>query len=166
MSWTLVGSIAQFFGSTALVISLLYLANQVRFARLAAADTSRAARAAGVREVDLTMVNSRELRKNWLEASNLQPIYEELAATMNLSVEAALQVDTVCQCWMRLHWGHYKSITTDDDLEDLERLVSVFYSAPPMVHSWDKSPYGRAAYDVGFVRFVDQAVARRADSHG
>lgn len=163
MSWDLIRSTAQFLGSTALVISLIYLAIQIRFARLAAADTSRAARAAGVREIDLTMVNSAELRKNWLAASDLTSVYEELGAEMNVDVEAALQVDTVCQCWMRLHWGHYKSITTPDDLEDLERLVSVFYSVPPMVHSWERSPYGKAAYDADFVQFVDNAVTKRAN---
>ena len=114
--------------------------------------------------MDLAMVNSQALRRNWLEASNLQPIYEELGERMNLDVEAALQVDTVCQCWMRLHWEHYKSIATEDDLAELKHLVSLFYSVPPMIHCWDKSPYGRAAYDADFVHFIDHAVATRAGS--
>jgi hypothetical protein len=63
----------------------------------------------GVREIDLTMVNNSELRENWLKSSDLNSIYEELGSQMNVSVEGALQVDTVCQCWMRLHWGQYKS---------------------------------------------------------
>ena len=113
-------------GVIVIVISLLYLALQIRFARLAAADTSRTARAIGVREIDLTMVNNAELRKNWLKSSNLIPIYQELGSQLNLSVEEALQVDTVCQCWMRLHWGQFKSITTPEDLNDLESLISVF----------------------------------------
>ena len=160
MNWDTVLAISETVGVIAVVISLLYLSYQVRFARLTAADTSRTARAMGVREIDLTMVNNSELRENWLKSSDLNSIYEELGSQMNVSVEGALQVDTVCQCWMRLHWGQYKSITTPDDLKELERLVSVFYSVPPMLNCWRKSPYGSKIFDEDFVRFVEGAISK------
>lgn len=121
MNWDAISAISEAVGVVAIVISLLYLAFQIKFARLATADTSRTARAIGVREIDLTMVNSSELRANWLKSSNLIPRYEELGSQLNLSVEQTLQVDTICQCWMRLHWRQFKSITTPDDLKDLEQ---------------------------------------------
>lgn len=160
VNWDAISAVSEAVGVIVIVISLLYLALQIRFARLAAADTSRTARATGVREIDLTMVNNAELRKNWLKSSDLNPTYEKLSSQLNLSVEEALQVDTVCQCWMRLHWGQFKSITTPEDLKDLESLISVFYLSPPMKNCWVESPYGKATYDAEFVKFVDDAVSK------
>ena len=160
MNWIAIATISEIIGVIALVISLLYLAFQVRFARLAAADTSRTARAIGIRELDLAVVNNSELRENWIMSSDLKSIYETLGSEMNVSVDSALQVDTLCQSWMRLHWGQYKSITTPGDLEDLERLVSLFYSVPPMLNCWRKSPYGSKVFDDDFVRFVEGAISK------
>lgn len=160
MNWEVTSTVLQTAGEVAVVISLLYLALQVRFARLAAADTSRTARAIGIRELDLAMVNNSELRENWIKSSDLKSIYEELGSELNVSVDSALQVDTLCQSWMRLHWGHYKSITTPEDLKDLERLVSVFYSVPPMLSCWRRGPYGSKNFDEDFVRFVEGAISK------
>lgn len=52
MNWNVVSAISEVVGVIVIVISLLYLAFQIRFARLAAADTSRMARVIGVREID------------------------------------------------------------------------------------------------------------------
>ncbi len=160
MNWDAISAISETVGVIAVVISLLYLAFQIRFARLAAADTSRTARSIGVRENVLAMVNNSELRENWIKSSDLKSIYEVLGSEMNVSVDSALQVDTLCQSWMRLHWGQYKSITTSEDLKDLERLVSVFYSGPPMLNCWRKSPYGSVVFDEDFVRFVEGAISK------
>ncbi len=161
MNWNAISAISEVIGVITIVISLLYLAFQVRFARLAAADTTRSARAVGVRELDLAMVDNRELRENWLKSSNLTPTYEALGLQLNLTVEEALQVDTLCQSWMRLHWGQHKSITTPEDLHDLEALVSEFYSVPPMLNCWRKSPYGSKVFDQGFVSFVEDAIVKK-----
>ena len=163
MNWVAISAIAEAIGVIAVVISLLYLAFQIRFARLAAADTSRTARAIGIREMDLTMVNNPELRKNWLKSSDLNRIYQAMSSEMNVSVEGALQIDTLCQSWMRLHWGHFKSITTTEDLQELERLVSVFYSAEPMLSCWRNSPYGKNVYDEEFIQFIENAI-KKCDS--
>ena len=160
MNWTVFSAIAEAIGVLAVVISLLYLAFQIRFARIAAADTSRTARAIGIREIDLTMVNNGELRENWLKSSDLNSLYKVMATEMDINIDGALQVDTLCQCWMRLHWGHYRSITTPKDLQELESLVSAFYSRPPMSISWKNSPYGKQAYDKDFIGFIENAIAK------
>jgi len=166
MDWEVISAVTEAVGVFAVVVSLLYLAFQVRFARLAAADSSRTARAIGIREIDLTTVNNPELRQNWIKASNLRSTYEKLGSELNLSVDAALQVDTICQSWMRVHWGQYKSITTAGDLDELERLVSVFYTSPPMLNCWKTSPYGQNVYDKEFVRFIEDAISKRTSSKG
>jgi len=161
MNWDAISAISQTAGGIAVVISLLYLAFQVRFARLAAADTSRTARSIGVRENVLAMTNNSELRENWMKSSDLKSTYEMLGTEMNVSADGAIQVDNMCQCWMWLHWGQYKSIKTPADLKELENIVSLFYSASPMLDCWRKSPYGSAVFDEDFVRFVDGAVSKR-----
>ncbi len=160
MNWDAVVAISEMVGVAAVVISLLYLAFQIRLTRLAAADASRTARSIGVRENVLAMVNNSELRENWIGSSGLDSRYEVLASEMNLSTDGAIQVDNMCQCWMWLHWGQYKSIKTQADLEELENIVSLFYSVSPMLDCWRKSPYGSVVFDEDFVRFVESAVSK------
>ena len=74
MNWDVISAITEAVGVIAVVISLLYLAFQIRFARLAVADTSRTARAVGVRENIHAMVNNSELRENWMKSSNLESV--------------------------------------------------------------------------------------------
>lgn len=164
MNWDALSAISEIVSGVAVFISLLYLAFQVRFARLAAADTSRTARSIGVRENVLAMANSSELCKNWMKSSGLNSKYEMLGAEMDISADGAIQVDNMCQCWMWLHWGQYKSIKTEADLEELENIVSAFYSVPPMLNCWRNSPYGREIFDEKFVQFVEDAISKK--KHG
>ena len=161
MNWETVSAIFQTASEVAVIISLLYLAFQIRFARLLAADTSRTARAIGVRDNVRSMANNSDLCENWMKSSGLESEYEALGAEMNLSADGAIQVDNMCQCWMWLHWGQYKSIKTQADLEELENIVSVFYSVPPMLNCWRESPYGSRVFDEEFVRFVEGAISKK-----
>ena len=160
MNWDAISAISETASGIAVVISLLYLAVQVRFARLAAADVSRTARSIGVRENVLAMANNSELCKNWMESSGLDSAYKQLGNEMNVSAEGAIQVDNMCQGWMWLHWGQFKSIKNRSDLEELENIVSVFYSAPPMLNCWRKSCYGKRVFDKEFVQFVEGAISK------
>ncbi len=160
MNWNAIIAIAEIVGVIAVVISLLYLAVQIRFARLTAADTSRTARAIGVRENVVSIANNTGLRENWLAASGLNSEYEALAKEMNVSVDGAMQIDHMCQSYMWLHWGQFRSIKTTADQKELEHLISVFYSTPPLLVCWRKSPYGRAVFESAFVKFVDNAIAK------
>ena len=160
MNWETIASIAQITSAIAVVISLIYLAFQVRFARLLASDTSRTARSGGVRSNVLTMANNTERCQYWMKSSGLKSEYERLGEELNLNADGAIQVDNMCQSWMWLHWGQYKSIKTNADLKELENIVSVFYSAPPMLNCWRKSPYGKAVFDAEFVKFVEAAISK------
>ena len=160
MNWIAISAISEAVGGITIVISLLYLAFQIRFARLAAADTSRMARAIGVRENVLAMVNNTGLRENWIKQSGLNSEYEKLAIEMNTNADGAIQIDNMCQSWMWVHWGQYRSIKTPADQKELENIVSVFYSTPPMQNCWKSSPYGRAVFDADFVQFVDEAISK------
>ena len=56
------GSIGELVAALATVATLAYLATQIRYARLAASDTSRQNRAESVREMMLTVVNNEAYR--------------------------------------------------------------------------------------------------------
>ena len=161
MNWNAVIAISEIVSVIAVVISLLYLAFQIRLARLAAADASRTARSIGVRENVLAMVNNSDLRENWIKSSGLDSKYEMLGTEMNVNADGAIQVDNMCQCWMWLHWGQYKSIKTQADLEELENIVSLFYSVSPMLDFRRNSPYGSIVFDDDFVRFVNGAISKQ-----
>lgn len=160
MNWDEVFSITQAASETAVVISLLYLAFQIRFARLSAADASRTARSVGVRENVLGMAHNSELCKNWMKSSGLKSVFERLGNEMEVSADGAIQIDNMYQCWMWLQWSQYKSLKTRADLEELESILSVFYSVPPMLNCWKKSPYGSKVFDEDFVRFVEGALSK------
>lgn len=55
MNWDTIGAVGEIFWAFAVVITLAYLAIQVRFAKAAAADTIRLIRASGVREICLAL---------------------------------------------------------------------------------------------------------------
>ena len=160
MNWETINAILEAVGVIAVVISLIYLSFQVRFARLEAADASRTARSIGVRENVLAMANNSRLCKYWMKSSGLRSEYGQLGEELNLNADGAIQVDNMCQSWMWLHWGQYKSIKTDSDLKELENIVSVFYSVPPMLNCWRNSPYGSKVFEKDYVNFVEAAISK------
>lgn len=97
--------LSQILASLAVMASLIYLATQIRFAKLAAADLSRLTRVTGVRENLRETANNAELRKNWLKSTGLESAYETLGSSLGVGADAAVQIDFMCQSWMWLHWG-------------------------------------------------------------
>ena len=62
------GAIGEVVGAVAVVATLAYLATQIRYARLAASDTSRENRAQGVRDMMITTINNPAFRDAWRKA--------------------------------------------------------------------------------------------------
>ncbi|MGR8949135.1 MAG: hypothetical protein ACU84Q_13890 [Gammaproteobacteria bacterium] len=158
MNWDALGAIGELIGAIAVVATLVYLALQIRFSRIGAADISRHSRANGVRENLLAMSSDPLLRKNWVAASGLKDEYGRLSESLNTDIDGAFQIDFMCQSWMWLHWGQFSSTTTEDDLEELGHLIGMFYSNPPMSICWNESPFEKGMLEPRFVEFVNQAV--------
>ena len=59
------GAVGEIVGAIAVILTLGYLASQIRYARLAAGDASRQGRANGVREMLLATVTSADYRRAW-----------------------------------------------------------------------------------------------------
>ena len=163
MNWEAISSIGEMVGALAVVVTLGYLAEQVKHAKAATADNSRLIRANGVREMCLEMCRNDALRmtqtKNW----GFGVYYEELAEKLGDSVEEATRVDWANCYYFWMYWGQYSSTTETRDLNELEHVISGLCSTPGMKLSWETSPLIRPLLQEDFVAFVDGIVAKKSD---
>jgi hypothetical protein len=156
------GAIGEVVGAIAVVVTLAYLATQVRYARLAASDTSRQGRADGVREILLNVVNNPGFRGAWRKAdplseANLSALAERLGA--GITVDEADMIWHGACAWAYLHWAQFRAIKTPEDERELESLIAGFYSRPPMSILWSGDEILRSLVDPDFVRWVDGIIA-------
>ena len=159
MNWDAIGAIGQLLGALAVVITLGYLAVQVRVARSTAADTNRLTRAVGVREALLAAMNNVDLIETLVGAYGAETYFKDLAAKFSLSINQAARADMYNLHWFWLHWGQFSSAKNRDDVIELSRHIRTFYATPIVRYSWDKSPFGRSLLDPRFVEFADGLLA-------
>jgi hypothetical protein len=154
------GSLGELIAALATVATLAYLASQIRYARLAASDASRHARAESVREMQLVSINNREFRDAWNKADPGAVARNKVISDhLGISTGEAELVWHGCCAWTFIHWSQYRSMKTAEDQKELENLVRAFYSIPPMVVLWKNDSLIRALLDPGFVDWVDGILA-------
>ena len=163
------GAIGEVVGAIAVVVTLAYLATQVRYARLAASDTSRQGRADGVREILLTTIDNPDFRRVWRKASpdtesNLVMLAERLGG--GITVDEADMIWHGACAWAYLHWAQFRAIKTPEDERELESLVAGFYSRPPMSILWRGDELLRSLVDPEFVRWVDGIIDPASEPPG
>jgi len=162
VNWEAIGAIGEILGAFAVILTLGYLALQVRYVKSAATDQNRLVRANGVREIMLTHVANDELRMDLLKDYGVMEHYQRLANDLGVSVEAASRADWNNACWFWLHWGQYSSAQNDRDVAELTHLIDTFYRTPGMRRSWETCPWAKPILDPGFVAFVDSILAKDA----
>lgn len=155
MNWEAIAAVGQIVGATAVVSTLIYLALQIRYAKLSAADTNRLARAQGVREYFLQAATNRELRIANTKALGLDDYYETIAKEIGVTADEASILDHCYSYWFWLHWGQFTSTTEKKDLDELGNMVRAFYTLPSVRISWDRSPTVKPLLDPPFVKFVE-----------
>jgi hypothetical protein len=142
----------------AVVLTLVYLAVQVRYAKEAATDNNRIARATGVREMLLATATHSELRELGLKVYETK-YFQEVANTFDLDLDQAYMLDQQSGYWFWLHWGQFASTTNQSDMDELKNIIQGLYQLPPMMYCWKNSPYHRPLLDPKFVKFVDELLA-------
>ena len=161
------GSIGEFVAAIATVVTLAYLATQIRYARLAATDSSRQHRAESVREMMLVTLNNDEFRRAWAKAqTDDPPRMQALSEALDVTVDEARLVWHGCCAWTFIYWSQYRSMKSEADELELENLVSAFYSITPMSTVWRTDPLIKALLDPGFVAWVDGVLARASAESG
>ena len=160
MNWEAIGAVGELLGATVVVITLIYLAMQVKSAKLTAIDANRLARAKGVTDMQLAYLSN----KNWdaraavYKVNGVYSYYEKFAADMSLSVEHACDADVENIYWFWLHWGQFSSQNSPEDLEELAYTIGIFYQLPVMQYSWKNSPWAKPLLGAMFIEFVEQSV--------
>ena len=160
MNWEAIGALGEIVGALAVVLTLAYLAIQVRHAKEAAADTNRLERSKGVRDMMLASAADSGLRENLTKGLQLSDYYDEIASNLNMSSDEAASFDWAMLYWFWLHWGQYASTTKESDVEELRNVISGFYRNPGVRVCWEKSPWARPVLEKDFVNFVDEILAQ------
>ena len=157
MNWDAIGAIGELVGAFAVVLTLGYLAVQVKHTRNASGDVNRLSRATGVRDWMTLMVGDRDLLEAWTKADGTRDQQANLARELGLTPDEVGKVLWGCQYWWWLHWGQWASTTSDTDIEELRHLISEFYSIPPMLTVW-KAGFYTDLLDPSFAAFVNSAI--------
>ena len=160
MNWEAIGALGEIVGALAVVLTLAYLAIQVRHAKEAAADTNRRERSKGGRDMMLASAADSGLRENLTKGLQLSDYYNEIASNLNMSSDEAASFDWAMLYWFWLHWGQYASTTKESDVEELRNVISGFYRNPGVRVCWEKSPWARPVLEKDFVNFVDEILAQ------
>ena len=160
MNWEAIGALGEIVGALAVVLTLAYLAIQVRHAKEATADTNRLERSKGVRDMMLASAADSGLRENLTKGLQLSDYYNEIASNLNMSSDEAASFDWAMLYWFWLHWGQYASTTKESDVEELRNVISGFYRNPGVRVCWEKSPWARPVLEKDFVNFVDEILAQ------
>ena len=156
INWEAIGAIAEGMGAFAVVVTLIYLSLQVRYAKSTAADSNRLVRASGVREIVLSNVLDDEARRSIIRALDASQFYEDAAKKLNIDILDAERADFTAQYYFWLHWGQYSTTMTGSDRKELENVISRFYTLPAIRNSWDQGPFGKVMFDAEFISFVDR----------
>ena len=154
------GAIGEIVGAVGIVVTLVYLAQQIRFARLASVDTTRQHRVAGIREITNLVLTDPRVGRAWNKV--VGPNWEEgdarLREAYGLDAEEARIVWDVAGNWMWTHWAQFHSLKSASDEAELRRLVHAFYTHPPM-DLMITFPRTREHFDPAFWDWLDATLA-------
>jgi hypothetical protein len=163
MNWEAMGAIGEIVGALSVILTIGYLAVQVRYAKSATTDQNRLVRAVGVLEMNRDMVANDEHRLSVVKNWGLTEDYERMARTLGVSESEASKVDFTNVYYFWLHWGQFASTHDEKDREEIRHLISTFYRSPGMKLSWETSPIAQPLLDPEFVDFVNGVLADDGD---
>ena len=98
--WDAVGAIAELLGAVAIVVTLIYLAVQIKYARLSSIDTNRENRVVGIRELNGFLIANSEARAAWNKSmgSAQKQLINDIAESLGLDFDEASII--VLQGWL------------------------------------------------------------------
>ena len=162
MNWEAIGAIGDFVGAFAVIITLAYLAVQVRHAKDVAADTNRLERSKGVRDMMLATALDKNFSETIKNGLKLSDYHEKIGVELSMPMDEAASFEWAMLYWFWLHWGQYASTTKASDIEELRNLISEFYCNTGVSTCWEKSPFAKPVLEKDFVNFVDEILAESA----
>ncbi len=151
------GAVSQIVGTVAILVTLVYLASQVRYARLTVIDANRTNRVEGIRELNGILLNTADVRAVWNKTMGPQyrQLHTDIAESLDLSFDEASLIVTQGANWAFTHWAQYRSMKSAEDEDELKNIVLGWYGENPMRALMDH-PNFRAFFDAGFIDWVDE----------
>ena len=162
MNWEAIGAIGEIVGALAVVLTLIYLAFQVRYARNATLDQNRLTRSSAIREIILSTANNDSLRVGQIKNWGLEEYYESLARKLDIDPVEASRNEWANAVYFWMYWGQWASSHEKRDLAELEHVIVAIFSIAGVRHTWDISPVGKIFLDEDFVQFVDRVLEKNS----
>jgi hypothetical protein len=154
VNWDAIGAIGEILGAVAVVLTLGYLAIQVKYAKKATTDATSLNRANGVQAMLIAATTDNALRSSVIKAQGDTQSMSMLSDQFDLSRDEAERVDMYASYWFWLHWGQFAASNSAEGLLELKNIVTTFYRLPYMTTCW-KLGSSRQLLDPAFVAFVD-----------
>ena len=150
----LLGNYGEFIGAIGVVVTLAYLATQVRYARIATTDQSRQARVTGIREINDRLFSDPDLMRSVVSlVPGYSKAFDSLAAKLGEPRDDVMRV----WCWnvdfVRTHWAQYRSLKTPADTAELENQIRTWYDSP-LMRAALKDPVLSAVFDPEFIAWI------------
>ena len=130
MNWDAIGAVGEILGALAVVVTLVYLARQVSYARTEAADANRLQRSNGLREFNLAIATDNGLRDSIAKSHRMQPYYEADAEALEITADDAARSDWTHACFFWLHWGQWSTNSDDAGKAELKHMIRSYYTVP------------------------------------
>jgi len=153
------GAVGEILGAIAILVTLVYLATQVRYARHTITDANRNSRVEGIRELNGLLMANAEVRAAWNKGMGpgYRRLHDDIAESLGLSFDEASIVITQGYNWVFTHWAQYRSLKSPEDEKELTNIVKGWYGEDPMraliIH-----PNFRGALDADFLVWLDRTV--------
>lgn len=158
INWDAITALGQIISTVAVVLTLVYLTNQIQQAETASTDANRLARSSGVAEFFLAAAHDPEFRRLQERAAGdtvRAHFIREVRRRLELSEDEATQLAAGAQYWFWLHWGQWRSSMDEGDRRELQNMIERFYALPHIRVVWEAH---RDWMDPAFAEFVDEAL--------
>ena len=162
INWDAIGATGEILGALTIIITIVYLAIQVKHARNATVDQNRLTRATAIRELILTMSTNEELRIGNMRNWGLEEYFEQEAVKQGVDSAEVSRNDWLNIYYMWTYWGNWVSSREARDLAELEHVISEVLSVPGVRYTWENSPIAKPFLDEPFVEFVDNLVRKNS----
>jgi len=164
MNWEALSAIGELLGATAVVVTLGYLAIQVKFAKQASTDSVTLERAKAIRDGMMAIATDDNLRDSFLKVTATVDWHEAMASELNLNIDESGRSHFLLVFWFWLHWAQFTAAKSESDLDELKELIRSFYPIPGVRYCWDHSPWTKPSLDQPFIEFVELALLKEEES--
>ena len=162
MNWEAVGAIGEIVGATGVIVSLVYLAAQIRHSNRQVDEQSRssqlasaAAVARGFADFRRSFIHDSELTAIWVKGGNE---LDELTPEERLRFDySAVELFwSWAMVWLYTQQGVFDPIIADQTMKNLELYVTL-----PGIRKWWFESGHRAEYPEGFASDVDTILKKK-----